>query len=88
MEMFTVLLQSSFKIKIFSPTVKKLCFWNWNFKPNGKDQEKYHLGREQNILKVLIKYSVLHLREYTFKEKQTTKKHIEWLSSSLVNSDI
>lgn len=75
MEMFTVLLQCSFKIKTFSPIVKKLYFWNWNFKLNAKDQEKYHLGREQNIFKVLIKYSVLHIREYTFKEKQTTKKH-------------
>lgn len=43
---------------------------------------------EQNILKVLIKYSVLCIREYTFKEKQTTKKHTEWLSSSLLNRDI
>lgn len=88
MEIFTVLLQSPFKIKIFSPIVKKLCFWSWNFKLNAKGQEKYHLDREQKILKVLMKYSVLYTREYTFKAKQTTKKHIEWLFSPLVNRDI
>lgn len=86
--MFTVLLQSSFKIKIFSAIVKKLCFWSWNFKLNAKSQEKYHLGREQKMLKVLVEYSVLYIREYTFKAKQTTKKHIEWLFSPLLNRDI
>lgn len=63
MEMFTALLQSSFKMKIFSPIVKKLCFWSWNFELNAEVQGKYHLSREQNILKVLIKYIVLYIRE-------------------------